>query len=308
MRARIWAAMLVASFGWGTAGIAARAAFREGAGPYTVVGMRTLIAAIAVLAYAVWRGRSFPSRRWWRLGGLIGLTNYTIPTLLFVLAVQFASAGFLGLLVANIPPVTAVWAHFLLADERLNRRKALGLSLSLAGVAVLIATGESGLPAGGRPGLAVALILVGIVVASFGGVHARMHAPGHHLLDLAVPQFTVGALVLLPAMLAVEGLPTGISPAGWGVIAYMGVVGTFVPSLLFFWMLQRVGATTASLPSYVIPVIALAGGALLLGEQVTLIMGLGGALILTGVLLTERAEAGFSPPGAVSGPYPGMLP
>jgi len=304
MRARIWVAMLVASFGWGTAGIAARAAFREGAGPYTVVGMRTLIAATAVLAYAVWRGRSFPSSRWWRIGGLIGLTNYTIPTLLFVLAVQFASAGFLGLLVANIPPVTAVWAHFLLADERLNRRKALGLSLAVAGVVVLIVTGESGLSGGGRPGLAVVLILVGVVVASFGGVHARRHAPGHHVLDLAVPQFTVGALVLFPTMLAVEGLPTGISAVGWGLILYMGVVSTVVPSLLFFWMLQRVGATTASLPSYLIPVIALTGGALLLGEQVTPIIALGGALILMGVLITERAEVGPLPPG----PYPGMLP
>lgn len=300
--------MLVASLGWGTSGIAARAAFREGIGPYTVVGMRTLIATAAVVAYTVWRRRAWPSRRWWGLGGLIGLTNYTIPTLLFVLAVQYASAGFLGLLGANIPPVTAVWAHFLLADERLNRRKALGLSLAVAGVAVLIVTGQSGLPEGGRPALAVTLILVGIVVASFGGVHARMHAPGHDLLDLAVPQFALGALVLLPSMAAVEGLPGGVSMAGWGLIAYIGLVGTFLPSLLFFWMLQRVGATTASLPSYVIPVIALAGGALLLGEQVTLIIGLGGALILMGVLLTERAEAGFSTPGPVTGPYPGTLP
>jgi drug/metabolite transporter (DMT)-like permease/GT2 family glycosyltransferase len=300
MRARIWAAIVVASVGWGTVGIATRAVFTEGVGPYTVVGMRTLIAAAAVLTYAALRRRPWPSRRWWRLGGVIGLTNYTIPTLLFVLAVQYASAGFLGLLVTNIPPVTAVWAHFLLRDERLNRRKALGLLLAMAGVGVLIATGESGLPEGARPGLAVALILIGIVVASFGGVHARMHAPGHDLLHLAGPQFALGTLVLVPAMLALEGLPRGISAAGWGLITYIALVGTFVPSLLFFWMLQRVSATTASLPSYLIPAIALTGGALLLGEQVTTVMGIGGILILAGVLLTEHAEAGLLPAGPSS--------
>lgn len=300
--------MLVASLGWGTAGIATRAAFREGVGPYTVVGMRTLIATVAVLTYVAVRRRCWPTRRWWGLGGLIGLTNYTIPTLLFVLAVQYASAGFLGLLGANIPPVTAVWAHLLLPEERLNRGKAAGLLLAVAGVTVLIATGESGLAEGARPGLAVALILVGIVVASFGGVHARMHAPGRHVLDLALPQFTLGAVVLIPAMLALEGLPRGISAAGWGLITYVALVGTVVPSLLFFWMLQRVSATTASLPSYVIPVIALGGGALLLGEQVTLIIGLGGLLILAGVLLTEHAEARFRPSGPAAqtslGPAP----
>ena len=65
----------------------------------------------------------------------------------------------------------------------------------------------------------------------------------------------------------------------------MAFVGTFMPFLLFFWMLQRVSATTASLPSYLIPVIALAGGALLLDEQVTWLMAVGGALILAGVVL-----------------------
>ncbi len=71
-----------------------------------------------------------------------------------------------------------------------------------------------------------------------------------------------------------------------------------MPFLLFFWMLQRVSATTASLPSYLIPMIALAGGALLLGEQVTPLMAVGGALILagSGVHRTGRA-GGRRPPG-----------
>ena len=107
-------------------------------------------------------------------------------------------------------------------------------------------------------------------------------------------------MVLVSTMLAVEGLPTGVSAAGWGLVVYMAFAGTFMPFLLFFWMLQRVSATTASLPSYVIPVIALAGGAWLLGEQVTAFMAAGGALILAGVVFTERAETG--PPAAGPGP------
>ena len=129
-----------------------------------------------------------------------------------------------------------------------------------------------------------------------------MHAPDHDVLDMAGPQLAMGALVMVPTMLIVEGLPTGISAAGWGLIVYMGLVGTFLPYLLFFWMLQRVGATTASLPSYLIPLVALAGGALLLDEQVTAVIALGGALILAGVVFTERAD--FRPPAP--GPHPSM--
>jgi drug/metabolite transporter (DMT)-like permease len=80
----------------------------------------------------------------------------------------------------------------------------------------------------------------------------------------------------------------------------MALAGTFMPFLLYFWMLQRVSATTASLPSYLVLVIALTGGALLLDEQVTWLMAGGGALILAGVLFTERAEP--APPAAGPGP------
>ncbi|MFH1330882.1 MAG: DMT family transporter [Actinomycetota bacterium] len=300
MRARIWMAIVVSSFGWGTAGIATRAALREGVGPYTIIGMRILIAAAAVFAYRLLRHRALPDRRLWLLGGVIGLTNITAPYILFTLAVQHASAGFLGLLITNIPLATAAWAHFLLPDEKMNRHKAFGLSLAVAGVTLLLATGDSGLGDAGRAGLSAALALGGVVVASFGGVHARRHAPGHDILDLAGPQFALGAVVLVSTMLAVEGLPAQVSAAGWGLVVYMAFAGTFMPFLLFFWMLQRVSATTASLPSYLIPVIALTGGAWLLGEQVTPFMAAGGALILAGVVFTEQAET--TPPAAGPGP------
>jgi drug/metabolite transporter (DMT)-like permease len=304
MRARVWAAIIICTLGWGTAGIATRAAFRQDLGPYTILALRALIATAAVFAYRAVRRRPWPSRRLWRLGALLGVTNYTAPALLFTLAVQYASAGVLGLLGANSPPVTAVWAHFLLSDERLNRGKVLGLSLAVAGVGVLIATGESGLGEGGRPGQAVLLALLGVVVSAFGGVHARRHAPEHDVLDMVGPQLALGAVVLVPTMLVVEGPPTGISAAGWGLIVYMALAGTVLPFLLFFWLLQRVGATTASLSSYLVPLVALAGGALLLDEQVTAMIALGGALILAGVVFTERADR----PAPTTGPAPEPAP
>jgi drug/metabolite transporter (DMT)-like permease len=304
VRARVWAAIAVASVGWGTGGIATRAAFHQGLGPFTIIGLRTAVAAIALFTYRLVRRRPLPNRRAWTLGGLLGLTNITAPYILFTLAVQYASAGFVGLLISNVPLVTALWAHFLLSDEKLNRHKALGLSLAAAGVVVLAAPGESGLGVAGRPGLAVSLTLAGVVVASFGGVHTRRHAPHHDVLDLAGPQFALGALVLLGCMLGIEGVPIGVTAAGWGLLIYMGLVSTFLPFMLFFWMLQRVSATKASLPSYLVPVVAVAGGVLLLGEQVSLLMGLGGVLILCGVVLTERAES--RPPAA--GPVAEVVP
>ena len=293
MRTRVWAAIIVASIGWGTAGIATRSAFDEGLGPYTIVAMRTLLATVAVFSYRAIRRYPLPrDRRLWSLGAVLGTTNITIPYILITLAVQHASAGFVGLLITNIPLATALWAHQLLPDESLHRSQALGLTVAAGGVAVLMTSGDSGIGAAGDPGLAIGLTLAAIVVAAFGGVHARRHAPDHEVLDLAAPQFTIGTVVLVVTMLAVEGLPLEVTAAGWGLIVYMSLAGTFVPFLLFFWMLQRVSATKASLPGYVIPIVSLTGGAILLDEKITLAIAIGGAFILAGVVLTERAEAG----------------
>jgi drug/metabolite transporter (DMT)-like permease len=292
VRTRVWIAIVVASLGWGSAGIATRAAFDQDLGPYTIVAMRTLMATLIIFAYRAVRRRPMPrDPRLWRLGAVLGTTNITVPYILITLAVQHASAGFVGLLITNIPLATAAWAHLLLPDEPLHRGKAAGLAVAAAGVGVLMASGDSGLGDGGNPGLAVVLALGAIVVAAFGGVHARRHAPDHDVLDLAAPQFLIGTGILIPLMLLIEGGPAGTGATGWGLLAYMALAGTFMPFLLFFWMLQRVSATKASLPGYVIPLVSLAGGALFLDEKITAAIAAGGALILLGVILTERAEA-----------------
>ena len=83
MRAKVWVAIIICSLGWGTAGIATRAAFHEDVGPYTILGLRALIATAAVFAYRALRRQPWPSRRLWGLGAILGLTNYTGSALLF---------------------------------------------------------------------------------------------------------------------------------------------------------------------------------------------------------------------------------
>jgi drug/metabolite transporter (DMT)-like permease len=58
--------------------------------------------------------------------------------------------------------------------------------------------------------------------------------------------------------------------------------------MLGFYVIQRFGATSSAMTSYIIPIVATLGGALLLGERLTLGMGGAMALILTGIVLINR--------------------
>ena len=291
MSARAWIAIAAASLGWGTAGVATRAALEEGVDPYAIATLRSVMAGLAIGAYLLWRkNRRRPSREAWGVGAVMGVTNLALPFVLFTLAYQYASAGFVGLLAALIPLGTAIWAHFLLDDEPFHGRTLAAMTIALAGVALLVLIGDSGIGSEGQPVTAFTLGLAAVVSAAFGGVWAKRHKSVYQPIELVGMQFATGGVLLIATMLIAEGAPTGIGLVGWLLLAYMAAFGSFMPFLLFYWLLQHVSATRASLVGYVVPLVALVTGILVLDERLELGIVVGGALILVGVVLTDRTQ------------------
>jgi drug/metabolite transporter (DMT)-like permease len=292
MRRRIWIAILISSFGWGTGGVATRAAFGQGVPPYALALLRTMVAlTLAVVAvFGLWRRRVSMDSVTLRVGLVAGVGNIGLPLILFTLAYEHASAGFVGLLTALIPVTTAVMAHYWLPDEPLSLSRIAGLLVAFGGVAVLLLSGDSGLAEGGRPLQAAWLSLSAVVLVSAAGVYSKRYANRYEPLDVTGFQFLFGALVIAVGMFALEGAPGAQTASGWGLIAYLGMVSTFIPFALYYWILRYVSATYAVIPGYLIPFIAVLSGVLLLDEQVGWGIAAGGLLILIGVIITERGE------------------
>jgi drug/metabolite transporter (DMT)-like permease len=289
MRFNHWVVIIVAALGWGSGGIATRAAFGEGVGVWTMVAVRTSIAALLVLAVLVVQRAEFPSRPVIGYGIVQAVFNLTIPYILFTFAYDNASAGFVGLLAALIPLATAVFANFMLPNEPLTKGKLLALFIAFTGVAALMLSGDSGLADGGRPFVAVGLGLTAVISIGYAGTFAKRHVGQYDPVMLTGLQFGFSAIVLVMAMLAIEGLPLDVTAKGWGLMVFMSVSATFMPFLLFFWLLQYVPATDASLIGYLVPFVALIGGVLLLDEQLQAGIVVGGILVFTGMVLADRA-------------------
>ena len=289
MRFNHWVLIIVAALGWGTGGIATRAALGEGVGVWTMVAVRTSLAAILVLAVLLIQGAKLPSRQVIGYGLVQAVFNLTIPYVLFTFAYDNASAGFVGLLAALIPLATAVFANFMLPNEPLTKAKLVALFIAFSGVAALLLSGDSGLAEGGRPFVAVGLGLTAVVSIGYAGTFAKRHAGQYEPIMLTGLQFGFSAIVLVIAMLAIEGLPLDVTAKGWGLMAFMSVSATFMPFLLFFWLLQYISATDASLIGYLVPFVALIGGILLLGEQLQTGIIVGGILVFAGMVLADRA-------------------
>ncbi len=289
MNRSTWAVLLVAAIGWGTGGIAVRAAFGEGVGPWTLVALRVGIAALLVIALLAVKGLRVPDRLTMKVGVVMAITNLLIPYVLFTFAYDEASAGFVGLFAALIPLATAIYANFMLDNERLTRGKLVGLFIGFSGVAALLISGDSGLGAEGRPLVAATLALISVVAIGYAGAYAKRYAGRYDPIEITGLQFALSAVVLIPAMLILEGIPRSLTTPGWALILYMAVASTFLPFYLYYRLLASVPVTTVSLVGYLVPLVSLIGGVVLLGEQIETGIVIGGALILTGMVVTDRA-------------------
>lgn len=288
MRPTYWIMIVVAALGWGSSGIATRAAFAEGVGPWTLVALRVVIAAALLFAVLAIRRSPLPKGTVLRYGLNQAVFNLTIPYVLFTFAYNEASAGFVALLAALIPLTTAVFANFMLPDEPLTAGKLFGLFVAFTGVAALLLSGDSGLAEGGRPLVAIGLGLTSVASIGYAGVFAKRHAGSYDPIMLTGLQFGFGAVWLTTAMLFIEGLPTGLSADGWWLIFFLAIAATFMPFLLYYWLIQYISATEGSLVGYLSPFVGLIGGILLLDEKLQRGIVIGGVLVFAGMILSDR--------------------
>ncbi|MFH2073191.1 MAG: DMT family transporter [Actinomycetota bacterium] len=285
---RIWLVVLLISLGWGTLPIVIRVALEEGVGPLAVAAATSVVAAVAVVAFlAVTRRGVLIGRMEIRIGVVLSLLSVVLPNVLRPLALEHSGAGFFSLASALVPLVTVVIAHFVLASEPLKAVTLGGLVMGLAGVAVLVLSGNTGIGKEGNPVLAGLFALGSVVSVSASSVFAKRFSGRYSVMGVSGVQFAVGSVIVASLALGWEGVPPNPSLLGWGSLFYLGIFGTFMPVVLYYWLLQHVTVTYSTIIGYIIPFIAVVLGWLLLDEQIGWGILVGGALILIGVVITD---------------------
>ncbi|HXV95071.1 MAG TPA: DMT family transporter [Gaiellaceae bacterium] len=238
----------------------------------------------------------------WRVGGLPGLTRRDAVRLAAVgvcvvvgyhislnVGTKYTTSGTAALVIALSPALTLLLAVGL-GLERWSRRRAAGLAVAFAGVAIVVLLG-----AGGELSFANAkgplIVLAAPVSFALYNVLLKPLLGRYDLLALTAATSLVGTVFLLPFLRggAVASL-TGSSLEDAALILYLGVVSTFLGYIGWNVGLRGLGATRAVTYTYVISPLAVVFGALLLDEPVTLWLVLGGALVVGGVVVAQRAR------------------
>ncbi len=260
--------------------------------PVIYIALRLLLASLCHLAIYGVRRRWPADRALWRHAVLLGIIGTAVPMTAMVMSLQYQSSGLTALLITTNPALTVLMAHVWLSDERLSRRKGIGIALALGGAALLVISGESGLPdiSQANP-IGYGLVAVAAILSSAMTVYARKYMKAFNAFDVASVRMFSAAGFLIPVSILFIGFDLHlVDGRGYMALLYAAFVGTFAGLMIAFYNIQRFGATAAAMTAYIIPIVAGIGGALVLGETFTPTMLVGMVVIISGIAIIQQRE------------------
>ncbi|MGH8958223.1 MAG: DMT family transporter [Acidimicrobiia bacterium] len=284
---KAWLYIVAAGVIFGLGGPGTKWLINEGLDPIFLTGVIFAIAAVACLLVHRFSG-GVSVRGWlWAMG--LGMVSGSGPAIFFNLGFQRLPVSITTILISSGPIFTAFTAHFLGSSDRFSTIKALGLSLSVGGVVLLVGT-----PAGSGSVAGIVLTLIGAALSGATLPFVKRMAMIHSPATTLAPMMS-GAGLLGLATIAAAGKWQSPDPGQWTMI--LALAATL--ALAFFSVLganQLAPASQASLFAYIIPLVGVLLGVTAFGEEIGWRLVLGSLLVLGGVLLVglQRRQPAFS--------------
>lgn len=256
--------------------------------PAAVTWGRFLPAAVLVVLLAARRGQLGALRGRWRDVFLLSLVQQSAPMLLIAVGERSIPSGLAGTLVASTPLWGALLAP-LLGRPAPSGIAWAGLLIGIVGVGLLL-----GVETGRDALLGSGLVVLAAVGYAVGASWTARRFPDVPRPALLAGVLTASSVLLLPAV-AVD-LPSRL-PSAQGLLAVgvLGLVGTGVAFLGFYWLVGEVGPERTVLVTYLAPVFAVGYGVVLLSEPLTRQGLVGLVLVLLGAWLAARRPRAVTP-------------
>ena len=270
--------MLVAvSLAWGLSWPAMKIALNE-IPPFSMRVSTSGLATVALFALAVMQRRplkvkSGRERAHLVIAGCLNIACFT----LFTAFAQLATATSRVAVLTYTMPIWAALLAYPVLSERFNLSRGISLLLGVLGLAVLIypLIGSSDL-------IGLALALATATSWAAGTVYLKWAQIDADPMAISAWQLFVGLLVTVAGLFIVEGSLHlwPVHPRALWALAFSAVFGSAFAYLLWFEIVRRLPATTASLGVLSVPVVGIVASVLILGERPTITDMVGSALIL----------------------------
>lgn len=204
---------------------------------------------------------------------------------------QFIPSGLISVLYGLTPMVTGLLAALWLGERAFSPARLFGMLLGLGGLAVIFGRGlidhQIAIPG-------VLAVLASVALHSVSSVWVKRIGAEIPAMAVAGGGLLVAAPLYLAAWLLLDGsLPQALTPRAGAAIVYLGLVGSVVGFVLFYYVLKRMAASRIALITLVTPVLALWLGHVFNGESIDAQVVAGTALILAGLAAHQWGDRLF---------------
>lgn len=272
---------------WGSSFLLIKLAL-EGMSPTQLVMGRLLFASGALAFVVAVTGRALPREvRVWGHLALMSVVANIIPFFAFAWGEQRVTSGMAGILNGTTPLFTLVVALAALDEERWSPTRAAGLVTGFLGVVVVVGPWRANAGVNAVSGQLACLGAAACYGIAF--VYTRRFLANRGLAPLALS----AAQILLATVILGVTVPwtarqaMTLTPVVVGSVVVLGAVGTGFAYLLYYRLIGDVGATTASMVTYLIPIVAVALGVAVQGDPLTWNVFVGAVIVILGAAVAE---------------------
>ena len=253
--------------------------------PTSLALLRWLIASVGFLAVLPFTKSKAPfERRDLPRLVVLALTNVAGYNLAVNYAEKSISSGLTSILVALGPVFMVVLSSFVLR-ERIGKRVVYALMLAVLG-SILLSFADLNLNGSAISGSGEAIL--GALFYAVFTVASKPLIQKYGALPVCIWASVLGTAFLLPfASSEFLHQVSSLSLEGWSALLYLSIVSSVVGYLVYYTMIGRGAISTLSVQLYLIPIVSVIAGVLILHEQVTVLMLIGGAATLAAVGLAR---------------------
>ena len=276
----IWLAAI-----WGASFLFMRVAVPE-FGAVPLISIRVTLAGLFLLPLVFWRNKQSELSDNILPICVVGIISSAIPFTLIAYSTLYVTAGFASVLNAATPIFSALVA-FAWLKQRLSKMAFVGLSVGMGGV-ILLVKDKIGFANVEQGETAVAILagLVSTFAYGFGANYSKKKLMGIDPVTITAGSQLVAAIVLLP--LAIYWWPDEMpSINSWLNAILLAILCTAIAQIIFFRLIQDIGATNTTTVTFLIPIFGLLWGYLFLGEAIPIDTIIAGGVILVGTALAN---------------------
>ena len=210
--------------------------------------------------------------------------QYALPLTISPVAQQYITSSAAGIVNAMTPITVVLVSHFWPGGENATWSKSIGVAVGFLGMIVVIWPEFEG-QGSSNPWAMLLAILAPVCYAITGNILRWLDDLGR--IVMTAWSLLFGAIILVPLALITEGLPVITRAETWGSLAAIGFVSTSAAFIILYWLIPKVGPTSASAITYIAPISAIGLGVLFLSERLLFVQGIGMAIIVVGLLFSD---------------------